>query len=253
MRTPVRVIARLDVKSENVVKGVQLEGLRIVGKPGEMARRYYQQGADEIIFMDIVASLYGRNNILDMVRDAARDVFIPLTVGGGIRSLDDIVNVLRSGADKVAINTAAIARPEFLAEAARAFGSQCIVLSVEAKRRPEGHWEAYTDNGRGRSHRNVLEWVVQAEDLGVGEIFVTSVDREGTGKGFDLELLDAVRSRVHVPVIASGGAGSAADVAAVFAPPRADAACCASLFHYDRISLSDLKTSLAAKGFVVRE
>ncbi len=249
---PVRIIPRLDVKGQNVVKGIHLEGLRIVGSPGDLARRYYADGADEILFMDVVASLYGRNNILDVVKGAAENVFVPLTVGGGIRTLEDIVQVLRHGADKVAINTAAIKRPSFLSEAANAFGSQCIVLSVEAKSQQGGHWEAYTDNGRERTGVDVLEWASQAEDLGVGEVYVTSVDREGTGKGFDLALMQAVRERVSVPVVASGGAGQPDDLVGLFRAGGADAACCASVLHYDRHPISALKTSLDSEGVPVR-
>lgn len=248
---PSRLIARLDVKGPNVVKGIHLEGLRVIGQPGELARRYYQQGADELLFMDVVASLYGRNNLFGVVEDAARDVFVPMTVGGGIRTLEDIVAILRSGADKVAINTAAINRPAFLREAAQAFGSQCIVLSVEAKRR-DGWWEALTDNGRETTGRDVLEWVAEAESLGVGEILITSVDREGTRKGFDRDLTAEVHRRVAIPVIACGGAGSATDVADLLLAEQADAVCCASLFHYDLCPLARLKEELAQAGVPVR-
>lgn len=249
---PTRIIPRLDVKGPNVVKGIHLEGLRVVGKPGELARRYYEQGADEILFMDIVASLYGRNNILSVVEEAARDIFVPLTVGGGIRDIEDIALALRSGADKVAINTAAIARPDFLDEAARTFGSQCIVLSLEAKRRAAGEWEALTDNGRERTGRDVLDWVVEAQSRGAGEILVTSVDREGTRKGFDLDLLDRVHERVRVPVIACGGAGGPEDVAAAIDRCAADAVCCASILHYDVCPLPALKHALAEGGREMR-
>jgi len=207
MKPPVRLIARLDIKGQNVVKGIHLEGLRIVGQPGQLARDYYNDGVDEIIYMDTVASLYGRNNILPVIENAAREIFVPMTVGGGVRTIEDIVGALRAGADKVAVNTAAIARPAFLKEAANAFGSQCIVLSVEAKRRGPGQWEALTDNGRERSGVNVLQWVEEAESLGVGEILVTSVDAEGTRRGFDHELFSAVRQKVNVPLIGCGGAG----------------------------------------------
>jgi len=248
---PIRIIPRLDIKGPNVVKGVHLEGLRVVGKPGEMAQRYYREGADEIVFMDIVASLYGRNNILSVVEETARDVFVPLTVGGGLRSIDDIRAALRSGADKVAINTAAIQRPAFLTDAARAFGSQCIVASIEAKRR-DGGWEALVDNGRERTGVDVLEWVAETERLGAGEIMVTSVDREGTRKGFDLELVDAVRRRARIPVIACGGAGTADHVAALAETRHADAVCCASIFHYGSTALPDLKQHLRMAGLEVR-
>lgn len=249
---PVRVIARLDIKGPNVIKGVHLEGLRVMGQPGPMALKYYQQGADEIIFMDVVASLYGRNNLLPIVEQAARDIFVPMTVGGGIRSLDDIVAVLRSGADKVAINTAAIARPGFLNEAANALGSQCIVLSVEAKRQGPGRWEALTDNGREHSGRDVLDWAAEAESRGAGEILVTSVDMEGTAKGFDVELLAELRKRVRIPVIASGGAGGVSHVAQVLDAHGADAVCCAHIFHYDLCPLPELKRALDGAGYPVR-
>ncbi len=249
---PPRLIARLDIKGPNVIKGIHLEGLRVVGQPGPMARRYYEQGVDEIIYMDTVASLYGRNNILPMVEEAARDIFVPLTVGGGIRTIDDITAALRSGADKVAINTAAIARPDFLREAAETFGSQCITLSIEAKRRGEGRWEALTDNGRERTGVDVLAWVVEAERLGAGEVLVTSVDKEGTRRGFDHELFKAMRERVTVPVIGCGGAGTADHVVAAVRDDGLDAIACASLFHYDHCPLVDLRAALAAEGLAVR-
>jgi len=250
---PPRIIARLDIKGANVIKGIHLEGLRVVGKPGEMARRYYEQGVDEIIYMDTVASLYGRNNILPVVEEAARDIFVPLTVGGGIRSVDDIVAALRSGADKVAINTAGIARPDFIREAAQMLGSQCIVVSIEAKRRSPGKWEALTDNGRERTGVDVLDWASTAERLGAGEIMVTSVDMEGTRSGFDHELFRAVRQRVGIPVIGCGGAGSAAHVVKAVEQDGLDAIACASLFHFGACSLADLKAALSRAGIAVRD
>ena len=250
---PVRIIARLDIKGENVVKGVHLEGLKVIGDPGAIAERYYRQGIDEIVYMDIVASLYGRNNILSIVERAARNIFVPLTVGGGLRSVDDIVAALRAGADKVAINTAALARPGFLKEAAETFGSQCIVLSVEAKRRDAGKWEALTDNGRETTGVDVLDWVAEAEQLGVGEILLTSVDQEGTRRGFDLELLSAVRRRVEVPVIASGGAGGPEHLAAVLADDSADALACASVLHHGVYEIAGLKELVGMAGYEVRQ
>ena len=234
-----------------MVKGIHLEGLRVVGKPRELARKYYSEGADEIIFMDVVASLYGRNNILSDVRQAAEEIFIPLTVGGGIRSLDDIVEALRNGADKVAINTAATKNPALLKEASMAFGSQCIVLSVEAKRRGS-YWEVLTDNGRETTGMDVLEWVVQAEELGVGEILITSVDQEGTRKGFDNELILAVSERVSLPVIACGGAGNGNHLTDLLDEAGVEAVCCASLFHYDIMSIPELKQELAKASVEVR-
>lgn len=249
---PVRLIARLDIKGANVIKGVHLEGLRVVGQPAEMAHRYYADGVDEIVYMDVVASLYGRNSILDVITAAARDIFVPLTVGGGIRSVTDIIAALRAGADKVAINTAALARPDFLREAARAFGSQCIVLSIEAKRRGPAAWEALTDNGRERTGRDVLNWAEEAESLGIGEILLTSVDMEGTRKGFDIDLISAVRARVRVPVIASGGAGFPDDVADVARATSCDAVAIAGMLHHGLETLPSLKTALAKRGMTVR-
>lgn len=250
--TPVRVVARLDIKGPNVVKGIHLEGLRVVGKPNELAKQYYEAGADEILFIDIVASLYGRNSILQIIEEAARDVFAPMTVGGGIRSVDDFVRVLRSGADKVAINTAAVQRPELISEAANAFGRQCVVLSVEAKRRERGRWEVFTDNGRERSGRDVLEWVAEAERRGAGEILVTSVDKEGTRGGPDSELVAAVAARVSIPVIACGGIGSPDQVVHLIQNTGVDAVACASIFHYRTCSIGDVKRAMAEKGLVVR-
>ena len=249
---PQRIIARIDIKGPNVIKGIHLEGLKIVGQPGAMARQYYEQGADEIIYMDVVASLYGRNNILSVLEEAADEVFVPMTVGGGIRSIEDIVAALRSGADKVAINTAALQRPEFLSEAARAFGRQCIVLSVEAKQRQPGTWEALTDNGREQTGVDVIKWVAEAETRGIGEVLITSVDMEGTQKGFDIELVKTVRDNVSVPVIACGGAGNGVHIRALLEASHCDAVCCASLFHYDRLPLPALKNELAAGGWEVR-
>lgn len=249
---PARLIARLDIKGPNVIKGIHLEGLRIVGKPGPLAQRYYADGADEMIFMDTVASLYGRNNILGVVEEAAREIFVPLTVGGGIRGVDDIVAALRSGADKVAINTAATQRPQLIEEAAKALGSQCIVVSIEAKQRGPSAWEALTDNGRQRTGLDVCDWAAKAEKLGAGEILLTSVDKEGTRAGFDHDLFRAVRGRVRIPVIGSGGAGRADHVANAIRDDGLDAIACASLFHYDACPLPKLKAHLAEQGIGIR-
>ena len=248
----VRLIPRLDVKGPNLIKGVHLEGLRVVGDPQQYALGYYEQGADELIYMDIVASLYGRNNLTDIVKRTAEKVFVPLTVGGGIRSLADAKDLLRAGADKVAINTAAVARPELIREVARRFGSQCMVLSVEAKRIAAGKWEAYTDNGRERTGLDVVDWTRRAVELGAGEILLTSVDQEGTRKGFDVALVRAVSTAVPVPVIASGGMGSAQDMLEVLRDGCADAVAIADVLHYRRASLPDLKRELRAAGFTAR-
>lgn len=236
----VRLIARLDVKGENLIKGVHLEGLRVIGDPQEYARHYYDQGADELIYMDIVASLYGRSNLVDIVRRAARDIFVPLTVGGGIRSIEDVTNLLRAGADKVAINTAAVHRPELITEVAEKFGSQCMVLSIEAKRQGDNHWEAYTDCGRERSGLNVVDWVKRGIELGAGEVLLTSIDQEGTRKGFDLDLLEAVNKFAKVPVIISGGYGEAQHLRAAI-DSGADAVAFADALHYERTNLAELR------------
>lgn len=188
----IRLIPRLDIKGPNLIKGIQLEGLRVIGDPQQFAQRYYEQGADELLYVDVVASLYGRNSLEDIVRRAARDIFVPLTVTGGIRSAQDVRQMLRSGADKIGINTAAIKRPELIREISRKFGSQCMVLSIEAKSVGPRRWEAYTDNGRERTGLDVLQWAQRGVELGAGEILLTSVDREGTREGFDIELVAAV-------------------------------------------------------------
>jgi imidazole glycerol-phosphate synthase subunit HisF len=228
----IRIIPRLDIKGPNLVKGVRLEGLRVLGKPDVFAKYYYESGADEIIYMDVVASLYGRNSLLDLVAKTAQEVFIPLTVGGGLRSLDDIRAVLRAGADKVSLNTAAINRPELIHEASQMFGSSTIVVTVEAIRQPNGRYHAYTDCGREETGLDAVDWAIRAVALGAGELLITSVDREGTGKGFDLELTRQIANAVSVPVIASGGAGTIQHVHDVLKQGKADAVCLASLLHY---------------------
>jgi cyclase len=231
----VRVIARLDIKGPNLVKGIHFEGLRVLGKPERFARAYYEQGADELVYMDAVASLYGRNSLLHIVESTAREIFIPLTVGGGLRTVDDIRTVLRAGADKVSLNTAAVQRPELIREASRKFGSSTIVVSIEAIKRPDGGYEAYVEYGRQGTGVDAVEWAARAVELGAGELMVTSIDREGTGSGFDLELTRRVAEAVPVPVIAGGGAGSLAHVRDVVLDGRADAVCLASMLHYHNI------------------
>lgn len=247
----VRLIARLDIKGPNLIKGIHLEGLRVIGDPQEHARRYYEQGADELIYMDIVASLYGRNNLTDIVRRAGEEVFVPMTVGGGVRSLDDVTTLLRAGADKVAINTAATANPQLLTEVSRRFGSQCLVLSIEAKFIAPGKWEAYTDNGRERTGLDVVEWAKKGCELGAGEILLTSIDREGTRSGFDLALIEAVSKAVPVPVIASGGMGTPRHlVEAVRA--GGDAVAMADILHYRRATVEDVRQTAREAGIAVR-
>jgi cyclase len=230
-RHSIRIIPRLDIKGSNLVKGIHLEGLRVLGKPEHYARQYYEQGVDELMYQDVVASLYGRNSLLDIVSRTAQEISIPLTVGGGIRTLDDIRSLLRAGADKVAINTAAVARPDFIREAALAFGSSTIVVAVEAIRESNGTYLAYTDNGREHTGLNAFAWAEQAANLGAGEIIITSVDREGTGTGYDTELIQGIAAKVTVPVVAHGGAGKPEDVV-IAVQAGADAVCLASILHY---------------------
>lgn len=248
-----RIVARLDIKAPNLIKGIHLEGLRKLGDPNEFARRYYQMGVDELLYMDIVASLYERNSLTDVVQYTAQNIFIPFTVGGGLRSIQDIEAVLRAGADKVAINTAAVRRPALITEAARRFGSQCIVLSIEAKRRANGEgWEAYTDNGREHTGLDVIDWSREAVERGAGEILLTSVDQEGTRKGLDTALIQAVSKDLSVPVIASGGIGQPEDVVDGL-DNGADAVAIADLLHYQRSSLQSIHDTVKAAGYSVRQ
>ena len=247
----IRLIARLDIKGPNLIKGIHLEGLRVIGLPNDHALRYYQQGADELIYMDCVASLYGRNSLGDIVQSAAQNVFIPMTVGGGIRSVDDATHLLRCGADKVAVNTAAVANPKLISDIARRFGSQCMVLSIEAKQ-VDDHWEVYTDNGRERTGLDVIEWVKRGVELGAGEVLLTSVDREGTRKGFDIPLIRAVTQEVPVPVIASGGLGKPEDIIAAVQKGEADAVAMADILHYQRATMADVRCVAQAAGMDVR-
>jgi cyclase len=231
----------LDIKGPNVVKGIQLEGLRVLGKPAHFARYYYENGADELLYMDAVASLYGRNNLLDIVQRTAREIFVPLTVGGGLRTVDDIRTVLKAGADKVAINTAAIHRPELIREASQRFGSSTIVVSIETNRNGAGTYECLTDYGRERSGVDPFEWALRATELGAGELMVTSINREGTGDGFDLELTRQISEAVPIPVIACGGAGRLEHVHDVISEGRADAVAIASILHYNAVRQLDYR------------
>lgn len=248
----VRLIARLDIKGPNLIKGIHLEGLRVMGLPNEHALRYYLQGIDELIYMDCVASLFGRNHLGAIVGAAAQDVFVPMTVGGGIRSVDDAMQILRAGADKVAVNTAAVANPQLITDIARRFGSQCMVLSVEAKQVAADRWEVYTDNGRERTGLDVIEWVTRGVVMGAGEVLLTSVDREGTRKGFDLALVSAISSEVSVPVIASGGMGKPTDLIDVVKQSGADAVAMADILHYGRATVGDIRSVSQVAGIGVR-
>ena len=246
-----RIIARLDVKAPNLVKGVQLEGLRKLGDPNRFASKYYEDGIDEIYDEDIVASLYGRNSLSQVIEEATKNVFVPITVGGGIRSVEDVEKVLKSGADKVAINTQAIKTPSLISDVSNRFGSQCMVLSVQAKRQLKG-WEAYYDNGRERSGLDVLEWVKKGQDLGAGEIVLTSVDNEGTAKGFDLELISEVTERLDIPVIASGGAGDLEHVGTAVKDAKADAVALAHVLHYEKYSVGQIRRYCLDQDIPVR-
>ena len=247
-----RLIPRLDIKGPNLIKGVRLEGLRVMGDPREFARRYYEQGADELIYMDTVASLYGRNNLTDIVSHTAHDVFVPITVGGGIRGVDDARTLLRAGADKVAVNTAATARPELVTELAEKFGSQCIVLSIEAKRRDQGEWECYTNNGRDHTGLDAVAWAERGQALGAGEILLTSVDQEGTRQGFDLPLIGAVTAAVSIPVIASGGMGDIDHLVAAAGSGTLSAIAMAHVLHHGLATLPQIRAAAMAAGLGVR-
>lgn len=249
----VRIIARLDVKGPSLIKGVHLEGLRVLGDPSEYALKYYEQGVDEILYMDIVASLYGRSNLADIVRKTTENVFVPVTVGGGVRSVEDVRLLLDSGADKVAINTSAIRSPELIREISQIFGSQCMVLSIEAKQQSDGRWLAYTDNARERTNLDVVDWARRGVELGAGEILVTSIDREGTRKGFDLELIRNISQAVRVPVVASGGMGKISDLVSVVDSAGADAVAMADVLHYERLSLASIREGAKAAGIRIRE
>ena len=250
--TNLRLIARLDIKGAKLIKGIQLEGVRVVGDPQEFAHRYYRESIDEILYMDAVASLYDRGMLTKIVERTAEDVFVPITVGGGLRSVDDVRTMLRAGADKVAINTAATHRPALITEVMETFGSQCMVLSIQAKRTPGGAWEVYRDGGREHTGLDVVEWAQTGEELGAGEILLTSVDREGTRRGFDVELVRAVSRAVGIPVIASGGMGRLEHLEAVAESGFASAVAMAHVLHYDKVSLNTLRGHARDAGLPLR-
>lgn len=244
----IRIIPRLDIKGPNLVKGINLEGLRVLGKPERFAKYYYEKGADELLYMDIVASLYGRNNLLDIVSRTSKEIYIPLTVAGGLRTIEDIQMVLFAGADKVALNTAAICRPELITEAAKKFGSSTIVISIEAKKQPDGSYEAYIDNGREQTGVEVFKWVKQAEELGAGEILITSIDKEGTGNGFDIDLTRHIAESVQIPVIACGGAGKLIHIYDAVKGGMVDAVSIASILHYNFLMQYDFEDDFSSEG-----
>ncbi|HAH69473.1 MAG TPA: imidazole glycerol phosphate synthase subunit HisF [Synergistaceae bacterium] len=247
-----RIIPCLDIKDGRVVKGINFVDLKDAGDPVECAVAYEAAGADEIVFLDITATSDARNTVADLVRAVASRVFIPITVGGGIRTAEDIRTLLRAGADKVSLNSAAVRRPELITEGAKDFGSQCIVVAIDAKRKADGSWEVYTAGGRTATGLDVIEWAKETERLGAGEILLTSMDRDGTKAGYDLDLTFEVSSRANIPVIASGGAGDYSHFYDAFAEGRADAVLSASLFHYNQIPIPKLKKYLSDKGIPVR-
>ena len=247
-----RIIPCLDVRDGMVVKGVNFVGIKEVGDPVECAMEYDRQGADEICFLDITATHEGRGTMIDVVRRTAKKVFVPLTVGGGIRTVEDYRDILRAGADKVSVNSAAIRNPQLIRQAADKFGSQCVVVAVDAKQRPDGGWSVFVNGGRIDTGLDALEWIKQCEKLGAGEILLTSMDADGTKNGFDLSLTDAVTRSVGIPVIASGGCGKLSDFSDVFQKTGADAALAASLFHYKELTVGQVKAHLAAEGIPVR-
>jgi len=248
----IRLIARLDIKGPNLIKSINLEGLRVIGSPNEYALRYYLQGIDELIYMDCVASLYRRNHLSEIVKASVKDIFVPITVGGGIRSIDDVTEILRAGADKVAVNTGVVANPKLITDIARRFGSQCMVLSVEAKQLNKDHWEVYTDNGRERTGLDVIEWIKRATALGAGEILLTSVDREGTRQGFDIALLKAASDEVNIPIIASGGMGMLEDLISAVNEGGSDAVAMADILHYNREEIRNIRVHAINAGLNVR-
>ena len=247
-----RILPCLDVDAGRVVKGTRFVELRDAGDPVELAARYNAEGADEVVFLDITATVDGRHATLDVIGRTAEQVFIPLTVGGGVRSEDDVKTLLRAGADKVAINTAAVRDPSLLARCAERFGTQCMVLAIDAKRR-DGGWEVYVDAGRTPTSRDVVEWAAEATDRhGAGEVLLTSMDRDGTGEGYDLELLRAVGDAVNVPLVASGGAGRVEHFAEALTEGRADAVLAASRFHFEELTIRDVKRYLGEREIPVR-
>jgi imidazole glycerol-phosphate synthase subunit HisF len=248
-----RVIPCLDVAGGRVVKGTRFVDLRDAGDPVELAARYDAEGADELVFLDITATVEARPATLGVIGRTAERVFIPLTVGGGVRAEDDVRALLRAGADKVAVNSAAVREPELLERCAERFGSQCMVVAIDARRRDEHGWEVFVDAGRTPTGRDAVEWATEATcERGAGEVLLTSMDRDGTGEGYDLELLRAVSASVTVPVVASGGAGTAEHFAEALTGGRADAVLAASRFHFDRLTIADVKAHLRDRGIVVR-
>lgn len=248
----VRLLGRLDIKNNSVIKGIHLEGLRKIGDPAELATKYYQSGIDEILFVDSVAAYYDRNSLVDVIAHTASQVFVPITVAGGLRSIEDIQRVLSNGADKVAINTQATRDRNFLKEAVQVFGSQSIICSLVVKSNGQRAWELYTDNGREPSGIDALEWIDFAQECGVGELMVTSIDRDGTRKGFDEEFLSLAAERASVPLIACSGAGKVQHLGSLCRAARVDAIAVASMLHYGLSTIPEMKETLRNSGRVTR-
>jgi|TARA_Y100000992_G_C21243883_1_gene482194 cyclase len=253
MSSNIRLISRLDIKGPNLIKGIHLEGLKKIGNPNEFATKYYNEGIDEILYMDIVASLYGRNNLQSIIRDTVKNIYVPITVGGGIKSIEDARDILKCGAEKIAINTAATKNPDLIKQISNRFGSQSIVVSIEAKKISDNKWEVYTENGREKTGMDVLEWAQKVDKLNAGEILLTSIDNEGTQKGFDNTLIKTVSNNVSIPVIASGGMGSIDHAKSVIEDAKADAIAMAHVLHYSKYSIRKIRSSLIADDVNVRK
>ncbi len=247
-----RIIPCLDVKEGKVVKGINFVGIKEIGDPVECAAEYDKQGADEIVFLDINASHEGRGTMLDVVKRTAEKVFVPLTVGGGIRTIEDFRDTLRAGADKVSVNSAAVKNPELIKEAADIFGSQCVVAAIDAKKMPDGHYTVVINGGRIDAELDLAEWAKKVEQLGAGEILLTSMDTDGVKDGFDIDMLNVVCNAVKIPVVASGGAGKLSDFADVFMKTNCSAALAASLFHYKEVTVEEVKNDCRTKGIEMR-
>lgn len=247
-----RIIARMDIKSENLIKSVNLEGLRVVGNPNQYALKYYNEGADEVLFLDCVASLYGRNSLHNIIKKASEKIFVPLTVGGGIRKVDDAAKLFDSGADKIAINSAAVKNPKIITDLANRYGSQAIVLSIEAKKQKENFWEVFIESGKQNTGINLVDWIKIGTDSGAGEVIITSIDREGTRKGFELDLYKNVKEIINVPLIFSGGFGKLDHIKKLIDIRYPDALAFADSIHYNRISLKEIRKYLLDLNFNIR-
>lgn len=247
-----RIIARLDIKNENLIKGIHLEGLRKLGDPNSFAKEYYDDGIDEILYMDSVASLYGRNSLEVILKKTVKNIFVPITVGGGIRSVLDARRMFLNGADKVAVNSAAIKNPKLISDLANKFGSQSVVVSIEAKNIENGKWEAYIDNGRERTGKDVMEWAKQSINFGAGEILITSIDREGTMRGFDFDLVNNISKYSSVPIVISGGMSKLSDIESILNEERIDGAAIASFIHYKKMRVNEIKNNLIKNSNRIR-